>query len=220
MRRFVLSGLLIVSLLVTGCSALRVSTAEGDSAPVKVGVGDESQETPTAATPTLPPGMTEVAVDVGSTCPVPIRIAMDDGWQKSVGYDGYQLFMREDTSLMSVNCFEDNDVAPSDVVTAARESMFSEAGSQMVSEATGKLPGGEYWTITGALGPDDLRAIETTESTIVGALAGVQAEGRQFQVSVEMVAKAENEASVEIFSQMLPTLTIADVGLTPPPALN
>lgn len=220
--RSLTTGLLALTVVLSGCSAMRVSTNEGDSAPVKVGVGDGSTSTPSAESGVgaIPPGMTEQTIDVGQSCPVPIAIAMDDEWSDSTGYDGYRLFERGPGALMTVNCYEDDDITPADVVKSAQDTTFDSAGSQMSSEETGQVTGGEYWTFTGTLGPDDMRSVESSESLIYGVAAGVQVEGRQFKVTLEMVVKSEDQATADVFATMLPTVRLADENLTPPPGLN
>lgn len=219
-RRLLLSGLLLTSLLTAGCSAFTVSTSEGDSAPVKVGVGSKQGQTPSAAAPTVPPGMDEVAVDIGPTCPTSISVAIDDEWNQPIGYDGYRLYERTNGALMTVNCYENDDVTPSDIVDEGTGTIFASSGSTLRSSSSGTLPGGEYMTFTGTIGADDVRAIESTESSIFGAVAGVQVEGRLFKITVEMVVKSDDQATADVFAQMLPTLQIGGAALTPPPALS
>lgn len=216
--RLLLSGVLAFSVLATGCSALRVSTGEGESGPVNVGVGEGASGSadPSASVGSVPPGMAEVSVDLGTTCPIPVSLAMDAEWNGDTGYDGFRLFTRGSGAIITVNCYLTDDAAPEAVVESARNSAFSESGSRVLAEETGEITGGSYWTVRGYLGPEEMAAIDGAESTLYAAVVGVRSEGRQYKVSVDMVAERDDAASRAQFEQMLPTVTVDGQRLTPP----
>lgn len=218
--RLLLGGMLSLSLFVTGCSALRVSTSEQNSKPVEVGLRDSAQATPEPTEMAILDGMEEVAVTLGEECPISVEFAIDRRWGDGVGYSGYWLYSNGDARLISVNCYAWGGTQPQDVTDEAMDVTFSESGSRVVSEKVGETPGGVFWTVQGVLGPSEVRSIASTESVLYGAVAGIRDDGRLYKVSVEMVAKSDDAEATAVYAQMLPTVRFAGNALTPPPGLN
>lgn len=216
-RTLLPTGVLVLGLCLTGCSALKVDTAEGDSQPVSVGIddGSEAQTPQKSAAPAIPAGMTEVSVDLGPECPIEVQLAMSGGWNDDLGYDSYQLYSRDNGAIITVNCYED-DGTGREIVDAARERTFPESGSNLMDETTGTVRGGSYWTFHGLLDGQEMRAIDETESVIYGAVAGISDNGRVYKVSVEMVTVADDQATAGLYVQMLPTVSVDDQVLESP----
>ncbi|WP_181275406.1 hypothetical protein [Brevibacterium oceani] len=209
-KRLLLVGVVAVSLLLGGCSALRVSSSdEAGSKPAGVGISDSSESrSPSPTGPTVPQGMTETTVDLGSSCPVEVSLAIGADWSDGAGYDGYWLFETDTDAIVTVNCLDEDDESVQELMDKARERMFSTSGSTKISEASGSLDGGEYWTVYGTLAPEDMRAVENEASVMFGVVAGISVDGRLFKVSVDMLAPADDETADEEFRQMLPTVRL------------
>lgn len=210
-RSLLLASLMVLGLSLSGCSALRVSTAEGDSRPVSVGINDGSdKETPQETDiPAIPPGMTEVTVDLGPECPIKVQMAMDGQWDDDLAYDSYQLYTRDDGSIITVNCYAAEGETAQSIIETAQEQTFGESRSSILEEMSGTVTGGQYWTVYGLLARQEVRAIDETESVLFGAIAGISDNGRLYKVSVEMVTVAHNQSTADLFSQMLPTVRFA-----------
>ena len=217
MKRSLVAVTLALGLTLSGCSAFRVSSSdEAGSKPANVGIGDGQSPSPTATGPTIPHGMSETTVDLGGECPVEVSLALGADFADGSGYDGYRLYTAESGAIITVNCFQDDDSSPQDLVEKARERMFSTSGSSLGSETTGPVSGGEYWVFHGALAPDDMRAVDQEDSVIFGAVAGVSVDGRLFKVSVDMLAQADDTEAQVQFRQMLPTVRFGDQVLKAP----
>jgi hypothetical protein len=216
-RSFV-CALAALSLLLSGCSALSItSTEDGASKPARVGIDDgHSTDTPTAKGPQIPAGMTETDVDLGADCPVAVSLPLGPEWTGETGYDGYQLFGSDTQALITVNCFDEDDDSVQDLIDTAQERMFATSGSAMVSEATGFIDGGQYWSFQGRLAADDMRAVDKQESVMFGIVAGVSVDGRLFKVSVDMLAPADDVHAIDEFEQVLPTVQLDDQELNAP----
>lgn len=217
-RSFLLASVMVLGLSLSGCSALRVSTAEGDSRPASVGINDGSEEeTPQGSdTPAIPAGMAEVAVDLGPECPIKVQLAMDGQWNGDLSYDSYQLYTRDDGAIITVNCNEAEGETAQSIIDTAQEQTFGESRSSILEEKTGTVTGGKYWTVHGELARQEIRAIDETESLLFGAIAGISDNGRLYKVSVEMVTVARDQATADLFAQMLPTVRFADQVLDSP----
>lgn len=216
-RSFV-CALAALSLLLSGCSALTItSTEEGASKPARVGIDDgQSTDTPTSTEPQIPAGMTETDVYLGADCPVAVSLALSQDWTDETGYDGYQLFGSDTQALITVNCFDDDDDSVQELIDTAQERMFATSGSAMISEATGAIDGGQYWSFHGRLAADDMRAVDKQESVIFGVVAAVVVDGRLFKASVDMLAPADDTKTIEEFEQMLPTVQLNEQELRAP----
>ena len=217
MNRSLVAVALVLGLTLSGCSAFRVSSSdEAGAKPASVGVGDGQSPSPTPTGPTIPEGMNETTVDLGGQCPVEVSLALSADWADGSGYDGYRLYEADSGAIITVNCIDDDESSPQDLVDQARERMFSTSGSSLGSESTGSLDGGEYWVFHGTLAPDDMRAVDKEDSVIFGAVAGVSVDGRLFKVSVDMLAQADDTESQDQFRQMLPTVRFDDQELKAP----
>lgn len=217
-KRLLLVGTVTVSLLLAGCSALRVSSSdEAGAKPADVGISDGSpKSSPTSTGATIPDGMTETTVHLGSSCPVEVSLAMGPDWSEGSGYDGYRLYETDTAAIVTVNCFDDDDDSAKELVDKARERMFSTSGSAKVSEASGTLDGGEYWTVHGTLAPEDMRAVDQEDSVIYGVVAGISVDGRLFKVTVDMLAQADDTTADDEFRKMLPTVRLGGQDLKSP----
>ena len=217
MNRSLVAVALVLGLTLSGCSAFRVSSSdEAGAKPASVGVGDGQSPSPTPTGPTIPEGMSETTADLGGQCPVEVSLALSADWADGSGYDGYRLYEADSGAIITVNCIDDDESSPQDLVDQARERMFSTSGSSLGSESTGSLDGGEYWVFHGTLAPDDMRAVDKEDSVIFGAVAGVSVDGRLFKVSVDMLAQADDTESQDQFRQMLPTVRFDDQELKAP----
>lgn len=217
MNRPLVAVTLALGLTLDGCSAFRVSSSEdAGSKPANVGIGDGQSPSPTATGPSIPDGMSETTVDLGGQCPVEVSLALGADWADGSGYDGYRLYEAESGAIITVNCIDDDESSPQELVDKARERMFSTSGSSMTSESTGSLSGGEYWAFHGALAPDDMRAVDKEDSVIFGAVAGISVDGRLFKVSVDMLAQADDAEAQDQFRQMLPTIRLDNQVLKAP----
>ncbi len=217
-RSLLLASVMVLGLSLSGCSALRVSTAEGDSRPVSVGINDGSKEEPHQEpdTSVIPSGMTEVTVDLGPECPIKVQMAMDGRWNDDLAYDSYQLYTRDDGSIITVNCYRAEGETAQSIIDTAQEQTFGESRSSILEETSGTVSGGGYWTVHGLLARQEVRAIDQTESVLYGAIAGISDNGRLYKVSVEMVTVAHNQSVADLFAQMLPSVSFADQVLEPP----
>ncbi|SDR71064.1 hypothetical protein SAMN04489751_0167 [Brevibacterium sandarakinum] len=210
--------MLVLGLFVSGCSALRISSAEGDSQPVSVGIDDGSAEETSRESdaPAVPSRMTLVSVDLGQECPIKVELAMGGGWNDDLAYDSYQLYTRDNGAIITVNCYESDDETAHSIVATAQEQTFGESRSRVLDEQTGTVAGGEYWTVHGSLARQEVRAIDETDSVLFGAVAGISDNGRLYKVSVEMVTVASDQDTADLFAQMLPTVSFADQVLESP----
>ncbi|SMX96399.1 MULTISPECIES: hypothetical protein [Brevibacterium] len=217
-RSLLLASVIVLGLSLTGCSALRVSTAEGDSRPVSVGIDDGSVgETPQETdTPAIPAGMTQVRVDLGPECPIKVQMAMDGEWNDDLAYDSYQLYSRDHGAIITVNCYEAGDDTAQSIIDTAQEQTFGESRSSVLEETSGTVTGGVYWTVHGLLARQEIRAIDESESVLFGAIAGISVDGRLYKVSVEMVTVTSDQATSDLYAQMLPTVSFADQVLDSP----
>ncbi|MDN6529891.1 MAG: hypothetical protein L0K67_12585 [Brevibacterium sp.] len=217
-RSLLLAGVLVLGLFLSGCSALRISTDEGESRPVSVGIDDGSQaETPREPDdPALPSGMAQVTVDLGPECPIEVQLAMGGGCNDDLPNDRYQLYSRHNGAIITVNCYEDGDETAQSIVETAQEQTFGESRSSILEEKSGTVTGGVYWSFHGLLAPQEIRAIDETKSVLYGAVAGIADNGRVYKVSVEMVTVASDQATADLYAQMLPTVSFAGQVLESP----
>lgn len=160
--------------------------------------------------------MAEVAVDLGPECPIKVQLAMDGQWNGDLSYDSYQLYTRDDGAIITVNCNEAEGETAQSIIDTAQEQTFGESRSSILEEKTGTVTGGKYWTVHGELARQEIRAIDETESLLFGAIAGISDNGRLYKVSVEMVTVARDQATADLFAQMLPTVRFADQVLDSP----
>ena len=208
--RPLVAGAAALSLLLGGCSAIKVSSSEdAASKPAQVGISDEkSTASPSPTGATIPEGMSETTVELGAECPVEVSLALGPDWADGSGYEGYRLFTTVSEALITVNCYEDDEGSAKKLVDKSRERMFSTSGSAKLSEASGSLDGGEYWVVHGKLAAEDMRAVDEEDSTIFGVVAGISVDGRLFKVAVDMLAQADDTQAQEQFRQMLPTVRL------------
>lgn len=189
-RSILLAAPLALALLISGCSAVKISsTSESRSKPADVGISHGSDPPAPNQTPTLPAGMNLTTVNLGSECPVEVSLALDEGWDDEASYDGYQLFSSDTGAIIMINCFADVESSAQALVEKAQERMFAEAGSAKISEKAGQVEGGQYWVFHGSLAAEDIRAVEHDESVIYGVVSGISEDGRLQKVSVDMLAQ-------------------------------
>ena len=108
--RTVAAGAALLGLVLSGCSALQIRTAERDSGPLRVAVEEKAGENPTTAPPEdgIPDGMKEVSVNLGAECPVDVSLAMTDDWTESSVTDEFHSFSRgtsmADSDMTLITC--------------------------------------------------------------------------------------------------------------------
>lgn len=223
--RTVAAGAALLGLVLSGCSALQIRTAERNSGPVRVAVQESAGESPTTAPPEdgIPDGMKEVSVNLGAECPVDVSLAMADGWSQSSSTAEFHSFSRgtsvADNDVVLISCTQAYDESPQSVVEAKKKFSFSKKGSSVVSERTGGLAAGYYWSFHGVLGPSEIFAIDQKPTLMYGARIGYRANGRLVEIGVEMRALESDTAAAKEFEKMLPTVTI-DEAEVPAPRLK
>lgn len=214
--RTVAAGAALLGLALSGCSALQVRTAERDSGPVHVAVQEKAGDTPTTAPPDdgTPDGMKEVSVSLGAECPVDVSLAMTDDWSKGAPTDEFHSFTRgtstTNNDVVLITCSQGYDESPQSVVDAKKKYTFSEKGSSVISQRTGSLAAGSYWSFQGVLGPSEIFAINQEPTVMYGARIGYKTNGRLVDIGVEMRALESDTEAAEEFETMLPTVTIDD----------
>lgn len=216
-RSILLAAPLALALLISGCSAVKISsTSESRSKPADVGISDGSDSPAPNQTPTMPAGMNLTTVNLGSECPVEVSLALDEGWDDEASYDGYQLFASDTGAIITINCNADDESSPQALVEKAQERMFAEAGSAKISERVGQVEGGQYWVFHGSLASEDMRAVDHHESVIYGMVSGISRDGRLHKVSVDMLAQKSDTETQDEFAQILPTVRLGDEELATP----
>ncbi|MDN6527573.1 MAG: hypothetical protein L0K67_00585 [Brevibacterium sp.] len=214
--RTVVAGTALLGVVLSGCSALQFRTAERDSGPVRVAVQDKAGENPTPAPPEdgLPEGMKEVSVNLGAECPVDVSLAMADDWSEGTGTDAFHSFTRgasvADRDVVAITCTQGYDESPQSVVDAKKKFAFSEQGSSVISQRTGSLAAGSYWSFHGVLGASEILAIDQKPTSMYGARSGYKPNGRLVEIGVEMRALESDTAAADEFKKMLPTVTLDD----------
>lgn len=214
--RTVVAGAALLSLVISGCSALQIRTAERDSGPVRVAVKKNVGENPTTAPADdgIPDGMKKVSRNLGAECPVDVSIAMTDGWSEGSSGDEFHSFSRGETPIESdsvlITCSKGYEDSPQSIVDAKKKFTFSEPKSTVTAQRTGNLAAGYYWTFQGELGPQEIVAINKKQTVMYGARIGYKTNGRVVEIGVEMRSLKSNTEAAEEFKQMLPTLTIDD----------
>lgn len=214
--RTVVAGAALLGVVLSGCSALQIRTAERDSGPVRVAVQEKAGENPTTAPPDdgIPEGMKEISVNLGAECPVDVSFAMTDDWSESSGTDAFHSFTRgtsvADNDVVVISCTKGYDESPQSVVDAQKKFAFSERDSSVTSQRTGSLAAGSYWSFQGVLGPTEIFAIDQKPTVMYGARIGYKANGRLVEIGVQMRALESDTAAAEEFEKMLPTVTIDD----------
>ncbi|MDN5807657.1 MAG: hypothetical protein L0H52_10835 [Brevibacterium sp.] len=214
--RTALAGTALLSLVLSGCSALQIRTAERDSGPVHVAVQATAGENPTTAPPDeeIPAGMQTVSVNLGADCPVDVSVAMTDDWEEGSGTDEFHSFTRgtsaADNDVVTIVCTQGYDESPQSVVDAKKKYSFTEQDSSVISQRTGSLAAGTYWSFQGVLGPSEILAINQEPTVVYGARIGYKTNGRLVEIGVEMRALEGDKEAAEQFRTMLPTVTIDD----------
>lgn len=212
--RTVVAGAVLFSLALSGCSALQIRTAERDSGPVRVAVQEKAGENPTTAPPDdgIPEGMKEVSVNLGDECPVDVSVAMTDDWTQGSANDDFHSFSRgtsvADADTILITCSKGYDESPQSIVDAKKKYTFAEPDSSVLSQRTGSLAAGSYWSYQGVLGPTEIFAINQEPTVMYGTRIGYQTNGRLVDIGVEMRALETDADAAEEFKQMLPTVTI------------
>lgn len=214
--RTVVAGAALVSLVLSGCSALQIRTAERDSGPVRVAVEEKAGENPTTAPPDdgIPEGMKEASVNLGAECPVDVSVAMTDDWSEGSASEDFHTFSRgtsiTDSDMILINCTQSYGESPQAIVDAKKKYAFSEPKSTVTAQRTGSLAAGSYWTYQGVLGPTEIFAINQKSTVMYGARIGYKVNGRVVDIGVEMRALESDTDAAEEFKKMLPTVTIDD----------
>ena len=212
--RAVVAGSAAATLLLSGCSVLQIRTAERESGPIRVGVEQQAGEDPTAdpTEPTIPEGMEIKRLNLGAECPVDLSFALGSDWFEGSGSPAFVVFTRgtsiTDSDAIIVSCSEAFNDSPQGIVDSKKQYSFSEQGSTVMSERTGTIGSGYFWTFQGVLGKSEIFAINQEPTVMYGARIGYQTNGRLVDIGIEMRALQSNEAAAEDFKKMLPTLRI------------
>lgn len=212
----------MLSLALSGCSALQIRTAERDSGPVRVAVQKKAGENPTTAPPDdgIPDGMKKVSVNLGAECPVDVSLAMTDDWLEGSATDDFRTYSRgtsiADSDVILITCSKGYDESPQSIVDVRKKYTFSEQGSSVVSQRTGTLAAGYYWSFQGVLGSKEIFAINQKPTVMYGDRIGYKTNGRLVEISVEMRALETNTDAAEQFKKMLPTVTLDDEKIPAP----
>ncbi|GAA4283565.1 hypothetical protein GCM10022261_10960 [Brevibacterium daeguense] len=179
------------AVLLSGCGALQVRTAEGPGAPIGVGVAPTAGPTPTPTEtgPQLPQGYTEHRIDFGGECPIPVVIAVPEDWEATLKPGAFQQLLPQDQSLgregptINVNCREAFlDKTAIDLVNSQERFSFTEPGSEIVAERKGQLGNGYSWGFQAELAPTEILAGGHPQ-VMYGAEIGYSYEGKLYQVS-------------------------------------
>ncbi|RBP67081.1 hypothetical protein DFO66_102134 [Brevibacterium sanguinis] len=211
-----------LGLVLSGCSALHIRTAERDSGPVRVAVQETAGEDPTPE-PTdggIPEGMSRSTFNLGAECPVTVSFAVGSDWTQASTTDSFHVLSRGDSiaqgDVIIVNCSQAFDDSPQAVVDSQKKYSFSEQGSMVQAEHSGTIDAGSYWTYQGVLGPTEIFAIDQKSTVMYGARIGYQTNGRLVDIGVEMRALETDVEAAEDFKAMLPTIEIDGNGLETP----
>ncbi|WP_343071809.1 hypothetical protein [Brevibacterium renqingii] len=211
------AGALALSVVLSGCSVLQIRTEDKDAGPVRVALEETAGPEPTGE-PTdagVPEGMSRKTLNLGDTCPVKISFAVGEGWTEGSGStDRIHVFTRgtdsTDSDVVLVSCTDEYGGSPQEVVDSKRRYTFSEQDSQVLSERTGSLDAGEYWSFQGELGPTEILAIDSEPTLMYGVQTGYKLNGRLVNLSIEMRTPKADAKTAEEFETMLPTVTIDD----------
>lgn len=213
--RLAAAGTLALTVLLSGCSVLQIRTEDKDAGPVRVGVqktpGPEPTDKPTDAG--IPEGMSKKTISLGDSCPVTISFALGDDWTGGAeDTDKFRVFHRgsdsRDSDVILINCSEDFGGSAQAIIDSKRKYTFDGKGSQVLSETTGSLNAGEYWSFQGELGSSEILAINSQPTLMYGVQTGYTINGRLVNLSIEMRAVKEHAKADEDFKKMLPTVTI------------
>jgi hypothetical protein len=214
-RRSIAAGALALTVLLSGCSVLQIRTEDKASGPVKVGVqktaGPEPKGKPTEDG--IPEGMKKQTITLGDKCPVTVTFALGDDWDNSSGStDNFHTFHRGEDSLTSdvilINCNDEYGDSAQEVIDQKRKFTFTKQDSQVLSERTGSLSAGAYWSYQAELGPTEIMAINQKPTTAYGVQTGYKFNGRLVNLSIEMRSLKSNAEAAEDFKKILPTVTI------------
>jgi hypothetical protein len=193
MRRSLLSvaAAAVTALLLSGCGAFQVRTAEQSGAPIGFGVASTAgpAPTPTETGPQLPEGYTQHRIDFGGECPVPVVVAVPEGWEASLDPGAFQQLLPQDTSLgregptINVNCREAFlDKTAIDVVNTSEEFSFTEPGSKIIAERKTQLGNGYSWGFQAELAPTEILAGGRPQ-VMYGAEIGYSYQGKLYQIT-------------------------------------
>lgn len=211
--RGLIASLSVGALVLSGCSVLQIRTTDTSSRPLTVAVKDEPGDAPTPEPEaTLPEGMEEVSLNLGTTCPVTVRFAMGAGWTKNSSNDAFIVFSRGNSiaegDVIIVSCSDAFDDTAEDVVSSKKKYAFSKPESGVLAERIGDFGAGYYWTFQGDLGPSEIFAIGQKPTAMFGADMGYNVNGRLVAIDVEMRALKTNAMAIGEFKEMLPTVSV------------
>lgn len=212
--RTVAAGAAVLGLVLSGCSALQIRTAERDSGPLHVAVEEKAGENPTTAPPDdgIPEGMKEVSVNLGAECPVDVSLAMTDDWTEGSVTDDFHSFSRgtsmADSDMTLITCTKGYDETPQSLVDSRKKYTFSEKDSSVLAQRSGSLAAGSYWSYQGLLGPTEIFAINQKSTVMYGVLIGYKTNGRLVEIKIDMRALESDTEAAEEFKKMLPTITV------------
>lgn len=208
-------GTFAVIVFLSGCSVLQIRTEDKEAGPARIAVEKTAGAQPTAD-PTdagIPEGMTKKAISFGDGCPVDVSFALGEDWTEGSGSTSkFHVFTRgtdsTDSDVVLASCSDEYGSSAQEVVDAKRRYNFSEQDSQVLSERTGSLDAGEYWSFQGELGPTEILAINSEPTLMYGVQTGYKINGRLVNLSIEMRALKSHAKAAEELEKMLTTVTI------------
>ena len=208
-------GALAAIVLLSGCSVLQIRTEDKEAGPARIAVEKTAGAQPTAD-PTdagIPEGMTKKTISFGDSCPVDVSFALGEDWTEGGGSTNkFHVFTRgtdsTDSDVVLASCSDEYGSSAQEVVDAKRRYNFSEQDSQVLSERTGSLDAGEYWSFQGELGPTEILAINSEPTLMYGVQTGYKINGRLVNLSIEMRALRTHAKAAEELEKMLTTVTI------------
>src|SRR5699024_3785762 len=146
-------GAFAVIVFLSGCSVLQIRTKDKEAGPARIAVDETAgaQPTPDPTDAGTPEGMTKTAISFGDGCPVDVSFALGEDWTEGSGSTSmFHVFTRgtdsTDADVVLASCSDEYGSSAQEVVDAKRRYNFSEQDSQVLSERTGSLDAGEYWS--------------------------------------------------------------------------
>src|SRR5699024_4723806 len=208
-------GAFAVIVFLSGCSVLQIRTEDKEAGPARIAVektaGAQPAPDPTEAG--IPAGMTKKAISFGDGCPVDVSFPLGEDWTHGSGSTSkLHVFTpgtdSTDSDVVLASCSDEDGSSAQEVVDAKRRYNFSEQDSQVLSERTGSLDAGEYWSFQGELGPTEILAINSEPTLMYGVQTGYKINGRLVNLSIEMRALKSHAKAAEELEKMLTTVTI------------
>src|SRR5699024_9719311 len=181
-----------VIVFLSGCSVLPSRTEDNEAGPARIAVEKTAgaQPTPEPTGASIPEGMTAKAISSGDGWPVDVSFALGEDWTEGSGSPTKSHVCTRgtdstDSDVLLASCSDEYGSSAQEVVDAKRRYNFSEQDSQVLSERTGSLDAGEYWSFQGELGPTEILAINSEPTLMYGVQTGYKINGRLVNLSIE-----------------------------------